>query len=250
MPLVVHPALRILAAVRRGSSLPLLVETAGGEFLVKLRGAAQGVAPLIAEILVAELATTLGLPVPERVLVTLDEAVPSDDRNDELADLIRRSYGMNLGFRYLRGATDIALRDVSSIDPQIAASILWLDGLIMNPDRTPRNPNILIWNRQPWLIDHGAALSFHYDWAALREETPRERRFEPEHHLFAARAGELSSVDDELARRLDRAALEHSVGMIPRDFVSAAFPSEDVERIPLSYAAFLWKRLRAPRPFV
>jgi len=55
----------------------------------------------------------------------------------------------------------------------------------MNPDRTPENPNIMLWHRQPWLIDHGAALSFHYDLDALTEETPRSASFDMKRHLFA-----------------------------------------------------------------
>ena len=106
MKLPTLQAERVLGVERRGSSAPVLVETTSGRFIVKLRGAAQGVPPLIAEIITAELATVLGLPVPERALVQLDSDVPSDDRNDELADLLEASRGLNLGFRYLPGARD------------------------------------------------------------------------------------------------------------------------------------------------
>ena len=42
---------------------------------------------------------------------------------------------------------------------------MWLDALISNVDRTPRNPNLLVWHERLWLIDHGAALFFHHrDW--------------------------------------------------------------------------------------
>ena len=107
MSLPRYDALRIVRAIRRGSSSPVVVVTAAGLFLVKLRGAAQGIPPLIAEIIVAELAGSLSLPVPERAIVTLDETVPSDDRNDELGDLLARSRGANLGFRFLDGAVDL-----------------------------------------------------------------------------------------------------------------------------------------------
>src|SRR6185436_4392455 len=99
------------------------------------------------EIVVGEIATHLGLPVPERVLVDLDDGAPSEDRNDELLDLLGRSHGTNLGFRYLPGATDLVARDAGKVIADLAANVLWLDGLVMNPDRTPRNPNILMWHR-------------------------------------------------------------------------------------------------------
>ena len=144
MTLRTYRAERIVSAIRRGSSSPVVAETVAGKFLVKLRGAAQGVPPLISEIIVAELATALALPVPERVLIELDETVPSDDRNDELADLLNASRGINLGLRILPGATDIRLDQLGLIAPPLASLIFWLDGLVMNPDRTAKNPNILI----------------------------------------------------------------------------------------------------------
>src|SRR5260221_13056149 len=96
-----HRALRVSAALRRGSSLPVIVQSNAGEFLTKLRGAAQGVAPLVAEIIVAELAIALGLPVPERAIIVLDDDLPSVDATDELADLLSASPGLTLEFGFL-----------------------------------------------------------------------------------------------------------------------------------------------------
>jgi hypothetical protein len=226
------------------------VRTEAGDFLTKLRGAAQGLAPLVAEIIVGEIATELGLPVPERVLIELDETVPSEDRNDELLDLLGRSRGTNLGFRYLHGATDLLARDAGRIAADVAANVLWLDGLVMNPDRTPRNPNVLLWHGQPWLIDHGAALSFHYTLERLDEQTAREPAFDLGAHLFAAGAGMLARVDAPNAERLTREALKSTVSMVPDDFLMSAFPRIDPGTLRGIYATVLWKRLKAPRPFV
>ncbi len=35
--------------------------------------------------------------------------------------------------------------------------MVWLDALATNVDRSARNPNLLLWHRRLWLIDHGAA---------------------------------------------------------------------------------------------
>jgi hypothetical protein len=250
MPLVRHRALAVAAGIRRGSSLPVVVRTGAGNFLTKLRGAAQGLAPLVAEIIVGELATRLGLPVPERVLVDLDEDVPSEDRNDELADLLASSRGTNLGFRYLEGATDLLARDAGQVPAEIAANVLWLDGLVMNPDRTPRNPNVMMWHRQPWLIDHGAALSFHYDLERLDEQTARAFPFDGGAHLFARHAPALRAIDAANARCLTRTVLEAAVAMVPEEFLVAAFPRFSPGTLRDIYVAVLWKRLKAPRPFV
>jgi hypothetical protein len=250
MTLLSYDALRIIRAIKYGSSSPVVVETPGGRFLVKLRGAAQGVPPLIAEIIVAELAGALGLPVPERVLVTLDETVPSDDRNDELGDLLARSRGTNLGFRFLDGATDLRGDMTHLVDADMATLVLWLDGLVMNPDRTLQNPNVLLWKGRPWLIDHGSSLPFHYDWARVSEQSPRERGFALEHHLFHRRVEHLSDVDTQAARIVTRDVLTAAAGAVPTSFLSDAFAGEPPERKRAAYVAFLWKRLRAPRPFL
>jgi hypothetical protein len=45
-----HRALHVLSGHRRGSSRPVVVQTEDARYLAKLRGAAQGIAPLLAEI--------------------------------------------------------------------------------------------------------------------------------------------------------------------------------------------------------
>jgi hypothetical protein len=245
-----HHAERILSVNRQGGSAPVVVECAAGRFLVKLRGAAQGLPPLVAEIIVAELAAALGLPVPERVLITLDASVPSDDRNDELADLLARSHGDNLGFRFLPGAHDLRPDQLSQVEPDVAAQILWLDALVQNPDRTAQSPNVLVWHGRPWLIDHGACLSFHYDWDAVTEASPREPGPPLSQHLLFARALPLAGVDDNAARALSRQVLRSACRRVPTEFLASAFPDQDPERTREAYVAFLWKRLKSPRPFV
>ena len=250
MPLPRYPALRVLSAIRRGSSSPVIAATSGGRFVTKLRGAAQGVLPLVAEVVVGDLATRLGLAVPERVLIELDAETPSDDRNDELADLLARSRGTNLGLRYLDGATDFVPARSRPPDADVRARILWLDGLVMNLDRTPRNPNVLVWNHQPWLIDHGAALGFHYRFGDVTEQSPREPDFDVAGHLFASTAEALPGIDDECARALGRDELTAALSRVPDTFLEPAFPRDDLKRVREAYVAFLWKRLKPPRPFV
>lgn len=245
-----HHAVHILSVNRRGSSAPVVVETAAGRFLVKLRGAAQGLPPLVAEIIVAELAVALGLPVPERTLITLDAHVPTDDKNDELAELLARSHGLNLGFRFLEQAKDIRLDQLDLIEPDVAAQILWLDALVMNLDRSAQNPNILLWNERPWLIDHGACLSFQYDWASVTEESPRELGPPLHTHLLFKRALPLADVDASATRALSYDVLRAACAQVPAEFLTVAFPGQDPERMRAAYVAFLWKRLKAPRPFV
>ena len=233
--------------VRGASSSPVVVETPGGRFVLKLRGAGGGVPALIAELVVAELAERLGLPVPERALVALDAEFRSDDRNDELHDLLTRSVGLNVGFRFLEGSRLPRPEELARLDDDFVARVLWLDGLTLNPDRTSSNPNILFWKQRPWLIDHGAALSFHYDWTHVTEASPRELTSYAG-HVFAERADRLSLVDATLARRLDAHALAACLNVVPDEFFETV-AHEAPARARAAYEAFLWKRLKPPRPF-
>jgi hypothetical protein len=243
------PVRRVLARLRDGSSSPVVVETPGGRFVAKLRGAAQGSTALVAEVIVAELAERLGLPVPERALIELAHAVPTEDRNDELADLLAASVGQNLGFRWLEGARVLTAREATQLDDDFALRVLWLDALVMNPDRTPGNPNILISKGQPWLIDHGAALTFQHDWRRVDEQSPRAPA-EHSAHLFAARRHLLAAWDDVLSAALTRDALTAAVERVPDDFLDARPAEWGPVRARAAYAAFLWKRLKAPRAFL
>jgi hypothetical protein len=238
-----------LARLRGGSSLPVVVETEAGRFVTKLRGAAQGSSALAAEVIVAELAELLGLPVPERALIELSQPIRSDDRNDELAFLLAASVGHNLGFRWLEGASVLDPAHAERVDDELAVRVLWLDALVMNLDRSAQNPNILMSKGQPWLIDHGASLTFQYDWARVTEDSPREPT-EHRAHLFGARWELLHQWDARLAGVLTRPALTRVLEQVPDAFLDQRPREWSPARARAAYVAFLWKRLRPPRPFL
>src|SRR5215212_967769 len=163
---------RYVVPLREGGSLPAVVETVasgdatpGGACVVKFLGAGQGAKALIAEALVAGLALALGLPVPEPAIVTLEEGFGNAEPDPEIQDILHGSVGENFGLAYLSGALAFdPAADAASVDPDLAAEIVWLDALTTNVDRTPRNTNMLVWQQQLWLIDHGAALYVHHRW--------------------------------------------------------------------------------------
>ena len=246
-------ARRVLAADKRGSSWPVVVDTDEGRWFTKLRGAAQGTGALVAEVIVAELAESLGMRVPARRLIRFGEVVESVDQNDELADLLRASAGINLGFAMLDGAVDFApASDLPRVDPEAAAAILWLDGLVMNPDRTARNPNLLWWKDALWLIDHGASLGFQYALPEVTADAARRPYTLREPHLLHAAAPELERLDAPLAARLARAVIEHAVEVVPDEFLMPLL-ANDAPGVPArraAYVDYLWSRLQPPRPFL
>ena len=250
-------ARRVLAADKRGSSWPVLVETEGdgaGPQFTKLRGAAQGTGALVAEVIVAELAESLGLLAPARALVHLPASVESLDENDELADLLRASAGVHLGFAFLDDASSFApATDVERVSEAEAAAILWLDGLVANPDRTARNPNLLWQGEALWLIDHGAALGFQYalpdvdGGAAQRQYTLREP------HLLQSRVPGIAAWDAALAARVTSDVVARAVAQVPDDFLAPLVAANGAETLAArrdAYADYLTTRLEPPRPFL
>ena len=226
------------------------METDGGRYLTKVSGAGQGPSALVAEVIVAGLAEALGLRVPRRVLVVIGDGVQVEDPDPELLHLLGASHGLNLGFEVLENARDFRPEDVDRIPHDDASAIAWLDWLVMNPDRTVRNPNLLVRKGELWLIDHGAALGFHHNWRAVTEESPRRRAPALSSHVLRERVADLAEWDLLLAERLDRDAIDASVQAVPDAFLSpllaTATPSA-IARRRLAYSAFLWKRLKSPR---
>lgn len=244
-------ARKVLSADRRGSSWPVLVETEAGVVFTKLRGAAQGPAALVAEIIVAHLAEAIGLSVPARSLIAFEPGIESDDRRDELRDLLDASAGLNLGFTYLDGARLVAVEEIDRVDSDTACAIVWLDGLVMNPDRTARNTNLMWWKGRLWLIDHGAALSFQHNWPAVTEQSARRPTPSFGAHVLKPRAIGIEQWDPILAERVTRDVLRAAVAEVPDDFLAggAGGSADAILRRREAYVAVLWKRLAAPRPF-
>ncbi|HTF28201.1 MAG TPA: HipA family kinase, partial [Flavitalea sp.] len=151
---------RYITPLREGGSLPAIAEADDGfMYVLKFRGAGQGVRALIADLIGGELARAAGFKVPEIVFATLDSAFGRTEPDEEIQDLLKASVGLNLGLHFLSGAISYD-PVVNKTDPIIASKIVWLDCLLTNVDRTAKNSNMLIWNKELWLIDHGAALYF------------------------------------------------------------------------------------------
>jgi hypothetical protein len=143
--------------LREGGSLPGIVEGDDlGTYVAKFSAAGQGPKALVAEIVVGELGRRIGLRVPRLVLLDLDASIGRSEPDEEVQELLVASAGLNLGVDFLPGS--LAYTSACKVDPEFAAKVVWLDALITNVDRTPRNPNLLSWHGQIWLIDHGAAL--------------------------------------------------------------------------------------------
>ncbi len=204
-------ATRYVAPLREGGSMPGLVEgDDDGLYVLKFRGAGQGPLALVAELVGGELARTVGLPVPELVLLELDPVLAAAEPDPEIQELIEASPGLNAGLDFLPGA----LPYDGGAGPELAAEVVWLDALITNVDRTPRNPNLLTWHGRPWLIDHGAALYRQHASEDLAAEARRPFAMIADHVLLP-RAASILEAHERLALRLDRPAVQAVLDEVP-----------------------------------
>jgi hypothetical protein len=230
-------AIRYVTPLREGGSLPGLVEADDdGLYVVKFRGAGQGLPALVAEVIVGELARRLGLLVPELVEVELDPVLGAAEPDPEIQDLITGSAGSNLGVDFLPGALPYTPGCPWRPDERLAADVVWLDALATNVDRTPRNPNLLLWHDRLWLIDHGAALYLQH--GGLDPEVHAERPFPLiADHVMLPCAGSILEAHERLAPAVDRALLDEVVALVPPGW----FGSQDAE----TYVEYLLRRVQS-----
>jgi hypothetical protein len=227
-------ATRYVIPLREGGSLPGLVEADDdGLYVVKFRGAGQGPRALVAEVIAGELARHLGLLVPELVRVELDPTLGAAEPDPEIQDLLEASAGSNLGVDFLPGALPFTPGGNFEPGPELAADIVWLDALITNVDRTPRNPNLLLWHGRLWLIDHGAALYLQHGGLVPSDhaERPFPRIAE---HVLLDHAGSILDAHRRLSPRVDRGVIDRVVALVPPEW----FVSDG----PEIYADYLTRR--------
>ncbi|UYQ94653.1 aminotransferase class I and II [Chitinophaga horti] len=240
---------RYVTPLREGGSLPAIVEADDGFlYVLKFRGAGQGLKALVADLIGGELARALGFKVPEIVFANLDSSFGRTEPDEEIQDLLRASEGTNLALHYLSGAITYEPA-VMRVDDRLSSQIVWLDCLITNVDRTPRNTNMLSWNRELWLIDHGASLYFHHSWDNW-EEQARRPFVQVKDHVLLPWASQLPEVDAEFKAKLTPELVNNIVAMVPDEWLTGygidASPAERRE----VYANFLLTRINSSEIFV
>lgn len=229
--------------------MPAIVEgDDDGLYVLKFRGAGQGAKALVAELIVGELGRALGLNVPEVVCMRLDVELGRTEPDPEIQDLIKASGGLNLALDYLPGSLtfDPLVPGPAEQRPERAAEIVWLDALATNVDRTPRNPNLLVWHRDLWLIDHGAALFFHHSWGDYTKKA--ESPFgQIKDHVLLPFASSIVEADARLAPVLTTDILGSIIAQIPDDWLGDVAQFADVVEHRAAYVSYLTRRLAEPR---
>ncbi|MBD5250967.1 MAG: aminotransferase class I and II [Bacteroides sp.] len=239
---------RYITPLREGGSLPALAEADDGfKYVLKFRGGGHGAKSLIAEFIGGELARAAGLRVPELVFLDVDEDFGRTEGDEEIQELLQASRGLNLGLHYLSGALtwDVA---VNTIDPVTASQIVWLDSLMTNVDRTARNTNMLLWNGDLWLIDHGATLYFHHSWDGWEKAALSPFPYIKDHALLP-RASRLNEADAVMRSRITPEVIDAIVDSVPEEWLiqaSAEISPDEQRRV---YRTFLKTRLSNSKIF-
>lgn len=238
LPLV--SATRYVTPLREGGSLPALMEADDlGTYVVKFRGAGQGRKALVAEVISARLARACGLDVPALVAVDLDPGLATGEPDPEIQELLRASGGLNLGVDFLARAVDFDA--AATVDGALAGRIIWFDALTSNADRSWRNPNMLFWREQLYLIDHGATLTYQHRWNS--SDTAASRPYDISDHALVGCGPLLDAADRELAGKITTEVLHEAVAAVPDDWLEPEPGLGDPELIRQAHVRQLSGRL-------
>lgn len=240
---------RYILPLREGGSLPALGEADDGfKYAVKLKGAGHGSKSLISELVGGLVAKAFKFNVPELVFLDLDHLFGITEPDREIQDLLRKSEGMNLGLHFLERAATFD-PTVNKIDSMTASKIVWLDAFLTNVDRTRLNPNMMIWNKELWLIDHGSSLYFHHS-----NKSPVEAAADPfpyiKSHVLLPWAEDLKEADNLMKQAITPRTLTKIADLIPDEWLV----EEGDERSPIEkreiYRTYLLERLKQSSRFV
>lgn len=238
-----------IAPLREGGSLPAIVAADDGfKYVLKFKGAGHREKALISEFIGGEIARKLGLKVPELVFAELDENFGRTEADEEIQDLLRGSHGLNLGLHFLSGAINFD-PVVTTVDNYLASKVVWLDAFLTNIDRTFRNTNMLIWNKELWLIDHGASLYFHHTWDNW-EQLSKSPFVYVKDHVLLPQASLLEQVDAEAKELLTTDVLRSIVELLPNEWLpedERGLGSEEQKQV---YFSFLNQRLNHTELFI
>ncbi|MCW1735977.1 HipA family kinase [Anaerorudis cellulosivorans] len=240
--------MRYIVPLREGGSLPALVEADDGfKYVLKFRGAGHGVKMLISELMSGQIASRLGLQLPELVFAYLDDDFGKSEGDEEIQDLLKASEGLNLGMHFLSGA--LPYEPSVKIDPLLASKIVWFDAFTTNVDRTVKNPNLLLWHRELWLIDNGDSFYFHHSWKDFEKHALSPFSYSKDHVLLP-QATMLDEADAFAHAVLSDDFFGEIVRLIPDDWLHWKGTSASPDEIREVYFAFLKTRFAHSSTFV
>ncbi|MBX9398942.1 hypothetical protein K4749_36520 [Streptomyces sp. TRM72054] len=233
-------ATRYITPLREGGSLPGLVEADDfGTYVMKFTGAGQGRKTLVAEVVCGELARRLGFRVPRLATVQLDPVLGLGEPDQQVQELLRSSGGTNLGMDFLSGALGFDPL-AFAVSPEEAGRIVWFDALVNNVDRSWRNPNLLIWHGELWLIDHGATMIWHHNWPGAAAFAARP--YDASEHALCSFAPDVAAAAAALAPLVTEELLAEVTAEIPDAWLTGEPGFDTPDDLRRAYARELLAR--------
>ena len=241
-------AIRYVTPLREGGSLPGIVEADNlGTYVVKFRGAGQGLRVLVAEVVVGELARRLGIRVPEMVAIDLEPAIAKYEADEEVQDLLTASVGLNLGIDFLPGSFgyDASCSPTPTRRPRFSGSTrssrtsiaagaiptCW-SGTVASGASTTAQPSTS--------TTAGQAGSAPRNGSPNRVTTPVttcSRRTPPR----------VADADARLGSQVTRELLQDVLADVPDEWVELVPGAVDPAAVRAAYVDFLLARLAGPR---
>lgn len=243
-------ATRYVTPLREGGSLPAIVEADDlGLYVLKFRGAGQGLLALVAELVAGEIGRALGLDVPELVFMDVDAALGRNEPDQEIRDLLQASVGLNLAMDYLPGSVMFDPAAGDTADSDVASQAVWFDAFVTNVDRTPYNPNLLSWHKKLYFIDHGAALYFHHNWQNIEQMAVSPFPVIRDHVLlpWASRIEEAHAI---LRQRLTSDVWESVLVQAPDSWLLPGASQEAAQTRREAYSGYFARRVESADRFV
>lgn len=236
-------AVRYITPLREGGSLPGVVEADDGgslgTYVIKFAGAGQGRKTLVAEVICGRLAQALGLRTPRLTQILLDPVLGLAEPDQEVQELLKSSGGLNLGTDFLSGALGFDPL-AHAVDPADAGRVVWFDALVNNVDRSWRNPNMLMWHGDLWLIDHGASMIWHHNWPTAKSAA--ERPYDATDHALAPFAPDVAAAAAQLAPLVTEELLLSCAADVPDEWLADEPGFDDADAVRRAYAAALLPR--------
>jgi hypothetical protein len=151
-------AAKIENVIRKGSSVPIIAADENDNyFFVKAKGAGDGLTALIADWIVTSIGNNIGLPILKPEVIIIDESTIINYKHPEISELVKRSYGYNLAFKYF---PDAQLYHPAKPHPDFKKEekdlIFLFDSFFVNIDRTNDNPNVFNSKNNIYAVDFGA----------------------------------------------------------------------------------------------
>src|SRR4051812_9888345 len=108
---------------------------------------------------------------------------------------------------------------------------------------------MLVWKKELWLIDHGAALYFHHSGGDWQEQAKRPF-VQIKDHVLLALATELEIVDTAFRAVLTKECIDSIVALIPAEWLTENTFDATAEAMRNIYANFLLTRIQSSGIFI